>query len=576
MLRIPKVLKIFLSYWWQIIFLLIGLCLQVFSNLSLPDMMSDIINNGIGRGDVGYIWGAGLRMLGFVAIGIVGMVVSSFFAARIAAGFAAKLRRAVFEQILKFSIKEIDEYSTASLITRTTNDVMTLQQTMVMALRMAFQAPLMAAGAVIMALATAPNMAWIIGMMALVLVVVIITIVMIGLPKFRLTQQLTDKLNQVARENLTGLRVVRAFNNEKYEEQKFQRTNDAVARVTLFTSRLMVTMMPIVQFAISGSSLLIVWVGASLVDQSVTGIGEIVAFMQYATQVMMSFMFLAMAFVVIPRALVSGRRVNEVLETKSSIRFKRSTDNKADDRGVEFHNVSFSYKQAEKPVLKGVSFRAAKGETTAIIGSTGSGKSTIVNLIARFYDVTGGKVTLDGVDVRDFTKDDLMTKLGVVPQKAVLFSGTIESNIKYGATNISDQQMKKAAKAACAAEFIEKLEKKYKSPVSQGGTNFSGGQKQRLSIARAIAKSPEVYIFDDSFSALDYKTDRQVRANLKPLAEHAAVIIVAQRVGTIKNADQIIVLDKGKIVGKGKHDELLENCEVYKEIALSQLSKEEL
>ena len=413
-------------------------------------------------------------------------------------------------------------------------------------------------------------------MMALVLVVVIITIVMIGLPKFRLTQQLTDKLNQVARENLTGLRVVRAFNNEKYEEQKFQRTNDAVARVTLFTSRLMATMMPIVQFAISGSSLLIVWVGASLVDQSVTGIGEIVAFMQYATQVMMSFMFLAMAFVVIPRALVSGRRVNEVLETKSSIRFKRSTDNKADDRGVEFHNVSFSYKQAEKPVLKGVSFRAAKGETTAIIGSTGSGKSTIVNLIARFYDVTGGKVTLDGVDVRDFTKDDLMTKLGVVPQKAVLFSGTIESNIKYGATNISDQQMKKAAKAACAAEFIEKLEKKYKSPVSQGGTNFSGGQKQRLSIARAIAKSPEVYIFDDSFSALDYKTDRQVRANLKPLVEHAAVIIVAQRVGTIKNADQIIVLDKGKIVGKGKHDELLENCEVYKEIALSQLSKEEL
>ena len=576
MLRIPKVLKIFLSYWWQIIFLLIGLCLQVFSNLSLPDMMSDIINNGIGRGDIGYIWGAGLKMLGFVAIGIVGMVVSSFFAARIAAGFAAKLRRAVFEQILKFSIKEIDEYSTASLITRTTNDVMTLQQTMVMALRMAFQAPLMAAGAVIMALATAPNMAWIIGMMALVLVVVIITIVMIGLPKFRLTQQLTDKLNQVARENLTGLRVVRAFNNEKYEEQKFQRTNDAVARVTLFTSRLMATMMPIVQFAISGSSLLIVWVGASLVDQSVTGIGEIVAFMQYATQVMMSFMFLAMAFVVIPRALVSGRRVNEVLETKSSIRFKRSTDNKVDDRGVEFHNVSFSYKQAEKPVLKGVSFRAAKGETTAIIGSTGSGKSTIVNLIARFYDVTGGKVTLDGVDVRNFTKDDLMTKLGVVPQKAVLFSGTIESNIKYGATNISDQQMKKAAKAACAAEFIEKLEKKYKSPVSQGGTNFSGGQKQRLSIARAIAKSPEVYIFDDSFSALDYKTDRQVRANLKPLAEHAAVIIVAQRVGTIKNADQIIVLDKGKIVGKGKHDELLENCEVYKEIALSQLSKEEL
>lgn len=576
MFKVPKVLKIFFTYWWQILLLLLGLCLQVFSSLSLPDMMSDIINNGIGKGDIPYIWGAGLEMLGFVGIGIIGMIVSSFFAARIAAGFAEKLRKAVFQQILTFSIREIDKYSTASLITRTTNDITILQQTMVMALRMAFQAPLMAVGAVIMALSTAPSMAWIIGLMALVLMSVIVVVIVVGLPKFRLTQQLTDKLNQVARENLTGLRVVRAFNNEKYEEKKFQRTNDAVTKVTLFTSRLMATMMPIVQFAISGSSLLTVWIGAGLVEQSVTGIGEIVAFMQYATQVMVSFMFLAMAFIVIPRALVSGKRINEILETKSSVKFKKMSKSILNDDGVEFKNVTFAYKQAEQPVLKNVSFKAKKGETTAIIGSTGSGKSTIVNLISRFYDVTGGEITLDGINVKDFTKDDLVERLGVVPQKAVLFSGTIESNIKYGAPDISDQKMKEAAKVACAADFVEKLDKKYKSPVAQGGSNFSGGQKQRLSIARAIAKSPEVYVFDDSFSALDYKTDSRVRANLKPITEHAAVIIVAQRVGTIKNADQIIVLDKGKIVGKGKHDELLKNCKVYKEIALSQLSKEEL
>ena len=576
MFKLPRVLKIFLSYWWQILLLLAGLCLKVFSNLSLPDMMSDIINNGIGRGDIGYIWWAGLKMLGFVGIGIVGMVMSSFFAARVAAGFAAKLRHALFEQILKFSIKEIDQYSTASLITRTTNDITTLQQTMVMALRMAFQAPLMAVGAIVMALSTAPNMAWIIGLMALVLISLMTVIIIIGLPKFRLTQQLTDKLNQVARENLTGLRVVRAFDNEAYEEKKFQRTNDAVAKVTLFTSRLMMTMMPIVQFAISGSSLLIIWVGAGLVSESVTGIGEIVAFMQYATQVMISFMFLSMAFVVVPRALVSGRRVNEVLETRPSIKFKKISEPMSGGQGVEFKDVSFAYKQAEQPVLKNISFRAEKGKTTAIIGSTGSGKSTIVNLIARFYDVTAGEVCIDGVNVKDLTKDDLMGRLGVVPQKAVLFSGTIASNIKYGAPKISEKQMKEAARVACASEFIDKLPKQYKSRVAQGGSNFSGGQKQRLSIARAVAKSPEVYVFDDSFSALDYKTDSKVRANLKPLTEHAAVIIVAQRVGTIKNADQIIVLDKGKIVGRGRHEELLKNCKVYKEIALSQLSKEEL
>ncbi|MFV0485249.1 MAG: ABC transporter ATP-binding protein [Candidatus Saccharimonadales bacterium] len=571
-----KILKIFISYWWQILLLVGGLCLQVFSSLSLPDIMSDIINNGIGKSDMDYVWAEGFHMLGIVLIGIVGMVIAGFFASRIATGFAAKLRESLFRHILSFSVDEIDQFSTASLITRTTNDIASLQQSLVMVLRMSLQAPLMAVGAVSMAISTAPDMAWIIGLVVLVLIVVIVTIMIIGMPKFKLTQQLNDKLNQVTRENLTGLRVVRAFNNEAYEEKKFQRANTEVTKVNLFTSRLMVTLMPIVQFAISGSSLLIVWIGASLVNESVIGIGEIVAFMQYATQVMMSFMFLAMAFVLVPRSLVSLKRIGEVLRMQPSIKFKDKSPNTANNSGLEFKNVTFSYKNAEKPVLKGVSFTAKKGETTAVIGSTGSGKSTIVNLVPRLYDVSKGEIMLDGINIKDFTKDDLMGKIGLIPQKALLFSGTIADNIKYGAQDITDEQMKEAAKVAAAAEFIEKKDKQYKSKVAQGGKNFSGGQKQRIAIARAIAKNPEVYVFDDSFSALDYKTDQQVRANLKDITQHAAVVIVAQRVSTIKHADQIIVLENGETVGVGTHDELFKDCAVYKEIALSQLSEKEL
>lgn len=571
-----KVFKIFISYWWQIILLVGGLALQVFSSLSLPDIMSDIINNGIGKSDMDYVWAEGFHMLGIVGIGVVGMITAGFFASRIATGFAAKLRETLFRQILSFSVDEIDQLSTASLITRTTNDITSLQQTLVMVLRMSLQAPMMAVGAVSKAISTAPDMAWIIGLVVLVLIAVITVVIVVGLPKFNLTQKLNDKLNQVTRENLTGLRVVRAFNNEAYEEKKFQRANNEVSKVNLFTSRLMVTMMPIVQFAISGSALLIVWIGAGLVNESLIGIGEIVAFMQYATQVTMSFMFLAMAFVLVPRALVSLRRIGEVLKMQPSIKFKETSPKTTTNLGLEFKNVTFSYKNAEKPVLKGVSFTAEKGKTTAIIGSTGSGKSTIVNLVPRLYDVSGGEILLDGVNIKDFAKDDLMDKIGLIPQRAVLFSGTIADNIKYGAPDISDEQMMEAAKAAAAADFIEKKDDGYKSKVSQGGKNFSGGQKQRIAIARAIAKNPEVYVFDDSFSALDYKTDREVRENLKEITKHAAVIIVAQRVSTIKHADQIIVLENGTTVGMGTHEELLGNCGVYKEIALSQLSEKEL
>jgi len=571
-----KIWKIILSYWWQIILLFVGLVLQVFANLQLPDIMAGIINNGIGKSDMGYVWSEGLRMLGFVLIGMAGMVIAGYFASRIGTGFAAKLRESLFRHILSFSINEIDKFSTASLITRTTNDITAIQQTLVVALRLSLQSPLMAIGAITMALKTAPSMAWIIGLVVAILITVIVIVIIIGLPKFRLIQRLNDKLNQVTRENLTGLRVVRAFNNEKYEQDKFQRANNEVTRVNLFTARLMVTMMPIVQLAISGSALLIIWVGAHLVDQSVIGIGEIVAFMQYATQVMISFMFLAMAFVLLPRALVSIRRVNEVLKVKPSVKFKPKSAKTTEASGVQFKNVTFAYKDADRSVLKDINFVAEKGKTTAILGSTGSGKSTIANLIPRLYDVTKGEILLDGVNIKNFTKDDLMAHIGLVPQKALLFSGTIASNIKYGAPHISNQQMIKAAEIADAAEFINKLDEKYHAPVSQGGTNFSGGQKQRLCIARAIAKNPDVFIFDDSFSALDYKTDQRVRANLKAITAHAAVIIIAQRISTTKHADQIIVLENGAIVSHGTHAELMRKCPVYQEIALSQLSQKEL
>jgi ATP-binding cassette subfamily B protein len=433
----------------------------------------------------------------------------------------------------------------------------------------------MAIGAVSMAITTAPDMAWIMGLIVAILVVLLVIVMIIGVPKFQLIQILNDKLNQVTRENLTGLRVVRAFNNEKYEQAKFQRANNEVTRANLFVARLMVTMMPIVQFIISASTLLIIWVGAQLVHQSVVGIGEIVAFMQYATQVMISFMLLAMVFVLMPRALVSIRRVNQVLKTKPSIKFKTEPI-KTNNSSIEFKNVTFSYKNAEHPVLENINFTAEKGKLTAIVGSTGSGKSTIANLIPRLYDVTKGKILLSGINIKEFNKNDLMSHIGLVPQKALLFSGTIASNIKYGAPHISDKQMQKAAKTAAATEFINKLDKKYNTSVSRGGTNFSGGQKQRLCIARALAKNPDVFIFDDSFSALDYKTDQQIRTNLKATIAHAITIVIAQRISTIKHADKIIVLENGTIASQGTHGELMKKCQVYQEIVRSQLSEKEL
>ena len=627
-----QVLKIIASFWWQILLLFLGLIIQVNANLQLPNYMSTIIDSGISKGDMGVVWSQGLQMLLVVLGGGAGMIIAGFFASRIGTGFAKKLRELIFRHILSFSISEIDNFNTASLITRTTNDITQIQQSLVMVLRMSLQAPIMAVGAISMALATAPSMSWIIGMIVAILFALVIIVMIIGLPKFRLIQQLTDRLNLVTRENLTGLRVVRAFSREQYEEDKFQEANRAVTKVNVFTQRLMVIMMPVVQLAISGSVLLIVWVGAHLIDTGDIAIGDMVAFIQYAMQVTMSFMFLAMAFIIVPRALVSLRRIKEVLDVDSSIKWKKdslpskttshissaedsassltgrtpkrgelaptssrsaATATRKDElareaatgsEGAEtapvtdlvFSNVSFSYPHAEKPVLSNISFTAHAGQTTALIGSTGSGKSTIINLITRSYDPTSGTITLDGLDVKNHTQSQLTAKIGLVPQKAVLFSGTIKSNIKLGNQGATAKQVEQAAKIAEAYTFINKLDKKFDSHVAQGGKNFSGGQKQRLAIARAVCKNPSLYIFDDSFSALDYKTDLKVRQNLAKITDKAITLIVAQRIGSILHADQILVLENGKIVDRGTHKELLKSSRIYKEIAESQLSPEEL
>jgi len=564
-------------YWWQVLVLFGGLMVQVWSSLQLPDMMSQIVNHGIVGGDQGYIIQTGLLMLGVALIGGTGMIVSGFLAARIGAGIGARVRADVFSKVMGLSITEISNFSTSSLLTRTTNDVFQIIMTTTLVLRMSCQAPIMGVGAILKALQTAPGLTWIIAMAVGVLLVLIVTIFSFALPKFQRLQKLIDKLSQVTRENLTGLRVVRAFNNEKYERDKFDKANEQLTRTNLFVSRMMVVIFPIVQLLFNFTTLLIIWIGANYVATNAIEIGNLMAFMQYAMQVMMSFMFLAMAFIMIPRAAVSWGRISQVLKVKNSIRPpKKPIQPKKQIQGlVEFRGVSFSYGEAESSVLTDISFTAQPGQTTAIIGSTGSGKSTLINLILRFFDVTSGAVLVDGVNVKDFAATDLTARIGYVPQKGVLFSGTIADNIAFG-EELDDETIELAAHIAQASEFIDKLPEKFKSHIAQGGGNVSGGQKQRLSIARAIAKKPEILIFDDSFSALDFRTDRNLRTALKKAVKDTTVLIVAQRVGTIKEADQIIVLDNGKIAGIGRHFDLLKNCAIYREIAASQLSHDEL
>ena len=526
-----------------------------------------------------YIIMAGLKMLGISLIIMISAISIMCLSARVAARLAKTLREKVFKKVLRFSNKEFSEYSTASLITRSTNDIQQIQGLIAILFRVLVYAPIIGIGGFLRVLNQSDNsMAWIIGVAIVAILFVVATLFIIAMPRFKKLQQLIDKLNLVAREILTGLPVIRAFNTEKKEEKRFDKANMDLTKTNLFVNRAMSFMMPTLMLIMNGISLLIVWVGAHGIDNGTMQVGNMMAFIQYTMQIVMSFLMISMVSIMLPRASVSANRINEIIETEETIKDskepKKLNPNK---KGlVEFKNVSFRYPDSDEEVLSDISFTAEPGKTTAIIGSTGSGKSTIVNLIPRFYDVTSGNLLIDGVDIKDISNKDLRKIIGFVPQKGILFSGTIESNIKYGNPNMSDEQMIEAAQIAQATEFIESKPEKYKEPIAQGGSNVSGGQKQRLSIARAIAIDPEILVFDDSFSALDFKTDSILREELAKKTQDKTVIIVAQRINTILNADQIIVLEDGEVVGKGTHEELIKTNETYKQIALSQLSAKEL
>lgn len=526
-----------------------------------------------------YIVFAGLQMLGIAFISMASAITIMLFSARVAAKLGNTLRDKVFKKVLSFSTKEFNEFSTASLITRSTNDIQQIQMLITMLFRVVVYAPIIGIGGFIRVLTNSDtSMAWIIGLAILCIIGIVGTLFLLTMPKFKKLQDLVDKLNLVSREILTGLPVIRAFNTEKKEEKRFDGANKNLMKASIFVNRSMSMMMPLLMFIMNSITLLIVWVGGHNVDSGIMQVGDMMAFIQYTMQIVMSFLMISMISIMLPRAAVSAKRINEVIDTTPSIKDKDKTKDFDDDKKglVEFKDVSFKYPDADSEILEDISFTAEPGKTTAIIGSTGSGKSTVVNLIPRFYDVTGGELLIDGVNIKDVSQRDLRSKIGFVPQKGMLFTGTIRSNIKYGNPSMSDEDMIKAATIAQATEFIESKPKKYDEEISQGGTNVSGGQRQRLSIARAIATDPEIFVFDDSFSALDLKTDSKLRAALKEKTENKTVIIIAQRISTILDADKIIVLEEGKIAGIGKHEELMKNCEIYKQIALSQLSKEEL
>ena len=524
-----------------------------------------------------YILVTGGKMLALAALGMLASITVGLMASRVAASVGREARGKVFQKVVGFSNGEFDKFSTASLITRSTNDIQQIQMLTVMILRMVLYAPIMAVGGIWKVLHTNVSMTWIIALGVALILMVVIVLFLVVMPKFKIVQKMVDRLNLVSREILTGLQVIRAFGTEKYEEERFDKANKDLTRLNLFVNRAMTFMMPVMMLVMNGISVLIVWTGAHSVNDGAMQVGDMMAFIQYTMQIIMAFLMICMISVMLPRAAVSAERVDEVLRSSTAINDPEQPEKLEDCRGeICFDHVSFRYPGAEEDVLQDLNFTAKPGQTTAIIGSTGSGKSTLVNLIPRFYDVTEGKITLDGHDIRSLTQHDLRAQLGYVPQKGVLFSGDIASNILYGNPEGSREEMEEAAQIAQATEFIDDKKKRYESPISQGGSNVSGGQKQRLSIARAIAKHPRVFIFDDSFSALDYKTDAAVRAALARKTKDAAVIIVAQRISTILLAEQIIVLDDGKIAGIGTHRELLKNCEAYYQIASSQLSEEEL
>ena len=572
------ILRIFSGYWLMFIILVGFTYAMVMANLWLPDKMSEIVNNGIIKQDMPAIWHNGLAMIVVTAAGGLCSIVIGFLASRIATGMAQKLRTELFERVESFALADFNKFSTASLITRSTNDIQQIQMTSILLLRLALMAPIMAIGGLQKAIHNAPDLSWIIALAVSVLLVVIAVLFVIAVPRFKKLQTLVDKLNLVTRENLVGLKVIRAFHNEKIEQKKFQQANTELNKMNLFVNRLMMLLDPIMTLVMNFSSVAIVWFGAHLISSGNLQIGNMMAFLEYAMQVIISFLLLSMVFIMVPRAAVSVKRVGEVLDTLPSIVDPPSPQQLPHDATgkIEFKDVTFTYPDADLPVLSSINFTAEPGQTTAFIGSTGSGKSTLINLIPRFYDVSAGQILLDGVDIRQLKLEELYDQIGYVPQKGVLFSGTIASNIKYGNAKASQKLVEKSAKIAQATEFIGELKNGYKNDIAQGGSNVSGGQRQRLSIARAIAVEPNVYIFDDSFSALDFKTDAKLRSALAKETKHKTVLIVGQRINTIMNADKIIVLDEGKIVGQGTHQELMKNCQVYQEIAASQLSEDDL
>ena len=562
---------------------------QAMCELALPGYMSDIINNGIVKGDLAYVKGMGSIMIAVSAAAMICAIGGVFFASWSAARIARNIRSALFRKVMAFSAAEMDRFQTASLITRSTNDIQMVQQTTVMFLRMAMFAPIMGIGAVYKALHTSVSLSWTVGV-ALGVIICIMGIAFFAvLPKFKVLQSKLDRLNLIMKERLAGILVIRAFTTERQEEQRFDEANLDPTGINIFINSAMSFLMPSLMFVMNAISVLIVWAGAHLIEADKLLIGDMLAYLQYAMHVIMSFLFVTAMFILLPRAIVSAQRISEVLGTELSIRdpdqplqlpeAEESSEQAGLDnaRGlVEFRHAGFAYPDAENSALTDIDFNAEPGQVTAIIGGTGSGKSTLIQLIPRFYDVTEGQVLVDGVDVRSVSQHDLREKIGLVPQTGTFFSGTIASNLRYGDEKADEADLVRAAEIAQAMEFIEKKEAGFEEPVAQGGTNVSGGQKQRLSIARALVKKPEIYIFDDSFSALDFTTDKALRAALKKAAGGSTIIIVAQRINTILDADQIIVLDEGRIVGKGTHRELMASCRVYQEIARSQLSDEAL
>lgn len=566
---------------WVLLAVLLGLTvLQVWCTMLLVDYTKEIITAitkvSLGLATTGDIWYNGGMMLLVAGGSGVAQTLVGLIASFVSANLSARIRTEVYNKVDGFSIAERDKFSTPSLITRTTNDVQQVQMANILMLRMAVAAPITAVWA-ILKIQTASTQLTVATIVAVVILVAFLALLMVFvMPKFKIMQKLVDRLNGVSRENLTGIRVIRAYNAEDYQQRKFEEANETITKTQLFTGRMMSLMSPVMMLIMNGVSLAIYWLGASLINKGTTDYATVAAFMQLASQIIMAFMMVMMMFVLLPRAQVSAKRINEVLETPLSVADPETEQPLTEVGTVEFKDVSFEYSDSDEKVIQNISFKAEKGETVAFIGSTGSGKSTLINLVPRFFDATEGQVLVDGVDVRNLKQSTLRRLIGYVPQKGVLFSGTVKSNIAFGVPDLSDEEIISAAKVAEADEFVSQMENGYDSAISQGGKNVSGGQKQRLSIARAVAVKPEIFIFDDSFSALDYKTDKKVRENLKAAADGATKLIVAQRIGTIMDADKIIVLDSGKAVGIGTHKELLNTCDIYREIALSQLSKEEL